>query len=659
MFISSRKSIQAVTGLLQVTSEGVISMNKKKGGNEPAESTQKNYIKLLAENQRLKEANEGLRGVISESIPLKVYNGLPVFWREKDSKVYFNPEDLKAWTKASGFFKSFIDGEYQYIKIENNVIDNTSPALIAEAMKNYIELYYKETPEAPERLQILNCFGEKRKKIENNMTSYTEEYTVDGESVFSPDFTPLWDTNETVYFFFSDRIIAVKKNEIRGIDYKKSDKAIWQRNVLKYNSPGESAAGNESIIKTFLCHCAGDIPERITDLERIAGYLLSRYKPASEPKAVNFYSKDGGTGKSLFVEILSKLRNKTKLRAGDLKRESQFLYGSVTRDTNLIEFPELEQNFKMLPILNDISNDLTIESKHKNSFIIKYDRSPKWIFTRNFAISGMESQNTRRLVEFRFSDYYQTGKREPKKEFGKEFFRPETGWTDQDTEQAFLYLFHCVQQYLNLGLPDTLTEDICLEKIENRYGKEILYFLQDNLKPGTRQTAEQINKKEFYNKFTEETGLKEPKQTTFTKAIEEYCKAMQYTFESCGNGRQSFRILSTETEPAPNNILPFTGKIESTAVSAEINVNITGTLLQDTELEKRTLQFWNECKADNGTPKGKATIDYLLDDYSKADREKAKQIFLDFDKRNPAISDKDTRNIIIQIVSAIRQGIAI
>jgi len=591
--------------------------------------TPEERIRALEKALQQKEAViAGFQEIVSDTIALPVYAGLPVFWRIHKDKTRFLPDTMRKWAEKKGFFKALKDDrQYHYLNENNNIIDSTSPAVIAEEMRDFIELYYSDNPESMERAAVINTFAGKRRNIENNMTSHVSVYRHD---VFGRDFSPLWDTKDSVHFFFADSIVTVKKEGIEEQAYEKATRPIWKDNVLPFTFT-ETEKKTESIIKTFFLRCAGNDEKRLNDLERIAGYALSRYKPASEAKAINLYGT-GGSGKSLFVEILGKLRNTAVLKAEAFRASDKFKYQSIGQETNILNISELDRKFDLTGVFNDITNDLVIEKKNKPATTIKYELSPKWIFTRNYPFSGLDSQYTRRLVEFKFSNIYNEDNR-PIDEFGKEFFRPESGWTDEDTSQAFNYLFHCVQQYLIQGLPKTSTEDILLEKVSSSYGDEMVSFFEEQIKPG-----EQYSKRDLHIAFADLTGISEMKQTSFTKALEAYLKAKGLRFEFCGHGRQEIRIISkNEHEKKSTNIIDLPD------------------LASNDEILEQIKNEFVASKETNGTPKSKAVIEKILvrENYCRNDIERAKRIYLDLHK--PEYGIQEDMKIIYGIIESIRR----
>lgn len=592
-------------------------------------TTPEERIRTLEKALQQKESIiAGFQEITGDTIQLPIYAGLPVFWRMHKDKVRFLPDTMRKWSEKKGFFKSLKDDrQYHYLSETSNIIDSTSPAVIAEEMRDFIELYYSDLQDSPERSAVINAFAGRRRNIENNMTSHISVYRHD---VFSRNFSPLWDTKDSVHFFFANSIVTVLKDRIEHKPYEKAERPIWKDNVLPYEYE-ESNGKNESIVKTFFLRCAGNDETRLHDLERIAGYSLSRYKPASEAKAVNLYGT-GGSGKSLFVEILGKLRNTAVLKAEAFRASDKFKYQSIGQETNILNISELDRKFDLTGVFNDITNDLVIEKKNKPATTIKYEISPKWIFTRNYPFSGLDSQYTRRLVEFKFSNIYNEDNR-PIDEFGKEFFRPESGWTDEDTSQALNYLFHCVQQYLIHGLPRTSTEDILLEKVISAFGDETVSFFEEQIKPG-----EQYSKRDLHIAFADLTGISEMKQTSFTKALESYLKAKGFRFEFCGHGRQEIRIIpKNEPEKKSADIIDF----------PELSSN--------DELLKQIESEFAEAKETNGTPKSKAVIEKILvkENYCKNDIERAKRIYLDLHRPEHGIHED--KKIIYGIIEGIRR----
>lgn len=149
------------------------------------------------------------------------------------------------------------------------------------------------------------------------------------------------------------------------------------------------------------------------------GYLLRKHKVQSiskavwlmENKLVGADESSGGTGKSLFVNMLDALHltNQIKIngRRVDEKGDT-FLFGSVNEQTDIVYFEDTKKTFDVSTLYPVITGDMPVNPKNKSSFSIEYKKSPLIVVTSNFppANYSRDGSTSRRVLPVVVSDYY-------------------------------------------------------------------------------------------------------------------------------------------------------------------------------------------------------------------------------------------------------------
>lgn len=196
------------------------------------------------------------------------------------------------------------------------------------------------------------------------------------------------------------------------------------------------------------------------------GYLMHAYKSESATWATvcldNAMTEsdecNGGSGKSFYMGAVGKLLNPFPIdgRTMQKKSNSQFLFDGVTNSTGLIIVDECPKDFDYNYFYGMITNDLRVEKKGQNSYVIPFAESPKWAFATNFVLRDNSPSTIRRLWPMVFSDYYHVKTktndyletRTISDDFGCNLMGED--YSEADWQADIHFMLQCLQFYLRL-----------------------------------------------------------------------------------------------------------------------------------------------------------------------------------------------------------------
>lgn len=275
------------------------------------------------------------------------------------------------------------------------------------------------------------------------------------------------------------------------------------------------------------------------------GYLLSKYRSPSSGKAVYCMEiavdeleegqHNGGTGKSLFLDSLKYMRNRVFIDGQKIdKNKMDFIFQRVDFDSDIVHIDDLNSRVDLNLFLPSITNDLTVNVKNKDEFIIPMTKAPKFAFTSNHAISRFYGSLRRRIQFCGFSDYYhsenpETGLKEnsPKIEFGRNLL---FDYNDEDMNTFYNFMLQCVQLYLRYGLIEADMGDIEKRQKENKIGMDFIdwadNYFEDRLDQDINKEAAFIAYKDSLSKY----GSGYVKKNTFTKKLIWWCEIRGYEY---------------------------------------------------------------------------------------------------------------------------------
>ena len=343
---------------------------------------------------------------------------------------------FKKFLEDNGFHKIYPEGSQNYIfvRIINNLIDNTS----SEEIKDFILDYLIQL----EDRSIYNFFAEKVSYFQDNFLNLLE--TIDIHFMV--------DTKEYSYLYYKNCALKITMDGVEIIDYLDLDGYVWRDHVVDRNFT--LCDDNGCDYKTFISRISGGKKDRIDTMESTIGFMMHGYKNLSYCPAVILNDEvmsenpEGGTGKGIFMNALAQMKKLVVIDGKAFNFEKSFPYQTVSADTQILCFDDVKKHFDFERLFSVITEGLTLEKKNKDAIKIPYSKSPKVSITTNYAIKGSGNSFARRKWEVELHQHYNRN-HTPYDEFGRHFFE------DWDRDEWCLfdsYMVNCLSSYMRTGL---------------------------------------------------------------------------------------------------------------------------------------------------------------------------------------------------------------
>jgi hypothetical protein len=368
------------------------------------------------------------------------------FWFINDkNKISITPLKYKQFLERNGFKKHFPNNSErpQFVSINSNRVKLTSTSKI----KDFVLDYLTERKE----IDVWNYCA-------NYQNLFSEQFLLMLESI---DLIMLADTRDTSYLAFKNGILEITKNTVELKGFVDFVGYIWDSHILPRDFI--EVTNYENDYQKFINNISGNNPFPI---EITIGYLLSTYKNRSNNKAVILNDEvisenpEGGTGKGLFVQGLSQIRNTSIIDGKQFDSNKSFPYQTVSLDTKILVFDDVKKNFDFEDKFSLVTEGMTLERKNKDAIKLNVHDSPKIVMSTNYAIKGEGNSHNRRRHEIEIAQYY--GKDlTPDDEFGRQLFDE---WDDNHFSRFDNYMVNCIQLFLKNGLIDQSAKNIQLRK---------------------------------------------------------------------------------------------------------------------------------------------------------------------------------------------------
>jgi len=460
------------------------------------------------------------------------------FWFYNDKEqLKISPLKYKIFLEGNGFKKYYPEGgdKPTFVKIESNKVEVTSIARIKDFVLDYLA-------EAKEYKVWEYCAG--------YQNLFSEQFLLMLDSI---ELMMLKDTLKTSYIAFKNGILSITKDNIELKEYIDIDGYIWKSHILprdwKLNKDFKNDYSN------FVNNIANKEP---LPIECCIGYLLCTYKNRSNNKAIILNDEiitqnpEGGTGKGLFIQGVSKIRKTHIIDGKSHNDKASFQNQSVSLDDKILVFDDIPKNFNFENQFSLITEGITIRHLYKDPIKLSVKDSPKIVLSTNYAVKGEGNSHDRRRHEIEFAQHY--GKNmTPEDEFGRQLFDE---WDEDEFNKFDNYMVNCLQSYLKNGLVKQNSKNIKLRKFIAETSMEFYEWISETAKiPFNNRN----DKKVYYNQFIEEYPdfKKWLNQRTFTIWIEKYCKYMGYGYDKgSSNGMQWFEIINKDA-PEHEDEIPF------------------------------------------------------------------------------------------------------
>lgn len=431
-------------------------------------------------------------------------NPTDIFWfRNKNNKIGIDNYKYKTWLQENGFFKFYPEGSesFVFIRVENNLIDNTTDVKIKDFVLNYL-LEQKEFDVYQYMTNLPKFFKE---DVLNTLDSTNVKFKNDSKDIS--------------YLYFKNCAIEVSKSKIKFIDYIDLDGFVWKKHIIDFEYKNSSSTCD---FKTFIHNISGKKEDKESSLRSTIGYLLSSFKNSSNNVAVILNDEmisenpNGGTGKGIFINAISKLKRCSIIDGKNFSFQKSFPYQTVSADTQVIVFDDVIKNFPFENLFSVVTEGITLEKKNKDAIKIPVSKSPKVLITTNYAIAGDGNSFDRRKWEVEFAQHYRKTYT-PQDEFGRLLFEE---WDSLEWNNFYSYMIESLQLFIKNGLIKSEFNNLHIRQFIASTNFDFWDFVKENKIPQNQRIDKSQKYEEFINDYPDFKA--KLKQRTFSGWINKY-----------------------------------------------------------------------------------------------------------------------------------------
>lgn len=512
------KDANEITNIVQNAYKDIATHNTKSFEDRDAVSE----IERLSHKGTTAENISKKTGVSIEAIAEVLDNSEKnVFW-SKNSKGIVNTIMLKYkyFLENNGYFKykSEESDEFVFVRVKNNLIENTTEI----DMKNFILNYL-------EQLEDKSIYEHFAKKSSSHFTESALNV------VANVKINLRLDSKNIGYVYYRNCAVKVTPNDLKIVDYIDLDGAVWKSHVIARDFKLSDDYDND--YKTFVRNISKDGREDVLkSAESALGYLMHNFNDRKTQKAIILNdskqtgsSEEGGIGKGLFVQGVEQIRRTIIEDGKDFDDKGTFKYQRVGLDTQVFSFDDVPKNFRFEKLFSVITDGMTVEKKNKTAVKLKYSDSPKIVITTNYVIKGRGNSHDRRKFEIEFGEFY-GAHLNPADHFKQELFND---WDSEHFVRFDNYMISLIQLYMTTGLIASKSDTAKVRKLIAQTDPLFVGWMDAMVDDMDKY----VGYLDFHKICMEESGLTKLLFKDFSMWVEDYCISNDYTTDVVRNNK--------------------------------------------------------------------------------------------------------------------------
>ncbi|WP_163709991.1 hypothetical protein [Mangrovibacterium lignilyticum] len=341
----------------------------------------------------------------------------------------------------------------------------------------------------------------------------------------------LRDTETSAYFFYQNGVVEVTKGGILDpVPYEQFGRLVWSSQIVPRNF---KHVFDTSVFEKFCKLISNAKEDRFIHLRGLIGYMMHNYRTSANTRAVILNDEnvsdepEGGTGKSLVVKGIGKIRNVVERDGKKFDPTHEFAYASVDESTDILLLDDIKQGFKFEGLFSAITNGFNINRKQKDEYRLPVEKSPLVVITANTIIRGNSSSYKRRQYCVDIGKYF-SANHTPIDEFGHTFF---VDWDSAEWERFDSFMLACVKQYLAEGIVEAAESDHERKELIRSTCETFADWIEDSIEGliGGRFNPTSQTKGEYLYQSGINAAIGDKK---FIKWVKIYCKLKGLEFRS-------------------------------------------------------------------------------------------------------------------------------
>ena len=277
------------------------------------------------------------------------------------------------------------------------------------------------------------------------------------------------------------------------------------------------------------------------------GFMMHRYKSMSRAWAPFVMDNvigendqcNGRSGKSFMFWALSNFTRWVKLSGRSPKLlENQFVFEQVNKNLGMVVVDDCNEYLPFEQFYDNITSDITINTKNVSAYTLKFLESPKFAFTTNYVPKDFSGSSVGRMLFVVFSDYYHQRTedndyletRQISSDFNKNLFG--SNYTEAEWEADINFILQCVRFYLSVSNLPVKIEPQMTNIIFRKYLRDMSDNFRDWAEGYFSLTSgnldREIVREKAYEDYKRFSGVSKITMQKFSKQLKGFCFTCDY-----------------------------------------------------------------------------------------------------------------------------------
>ncbi|QIA07121.1 hypothetical protein [Draconibacterium halophilum] len=451
-------------------------------------------------------------------------NGGGEYYSIDNGKVKFDDGLFIQYLERYGFRTVSLARDIELVRIEGSVVSKVS----ASDVKLFVKEHTISEPQ-----------------IHNYIIRSTRLFSMNYLDVLKrADLKMNRDTSTSSFYYFRNGVVKVTAQGIEDpVSYNDFGGLVWREHIIDCDF-NINAKSTDAVFLDFLKKLCNNENSRLYYLATIIGYCLHDYRAPGKAKAVILNDEivsdqpEGGSGKSLIVQAMGKVRKIVDLDGKKFDPKSEFAWQKVNESIRIVNIDDAKTGFSFEDLFSTITQGFQVNRKNKDEYFLPLEQSPVIVLTTNSIMKGMSGSFKRRQYNVDIHQHFNLY-HTPEDEYKHTFF---SMWSEKEWQAFYMLMLQFVQAYLVNGILSCPETDRQKKDAIRATTQNFVDWMEEYLKDFIGEIQPTGATKEMYLSYTGQSGtsLSDKK---FTGWLKSYCEIYGYKYESISSIRpRGFKI---------------------------------------------------------------------------------------------------------------------
>jgi hypothetical protein len=360
------------------------------------------------------------------------------------------------------------------------------------------------------------------------------------------------DSSGESYFYFKNGVVKVTSERIEAPKpYDEFKRLIWKDHIIEREfNKSIDIQTTPPVFENFINKLSNHENDRFFRICTVIGFCLYDYKTSASSRAVVINDEvvssnpEGGSGKSLIVLALSKIRKTIFYDGKNFDPKANFAWQKVDESVRLVSLDDVKRGFNFEELFPIITLGFrNINRKNRDEMELSLEDSPTIIITTNNILKGGSGSFARRQYQVEVAQYFNKN-HTPIDEYENPFFN---GWDKEEWQRFDVFMLTCAQMFLKKGVTECNEANSQMKQLIRNTNQSFSEWMEDNLDLMTAPLG--VGTVEMRDRYLNDTNQKSSaiSDRKFKDYVKTYCDIFPYRFENLNGRPRGFRLIEEKT----------------------------------------------------------------------------------------------------------------